>query len=78
MHVLCCHITTLYAHFRIDKRGNSVLISIAVVNLVVLYPGTKLYYVWRNRQRARIWDAMTPEVSSMQHWPLCYCFFGCS
>lgn len=41
------------------------LIAIASVNLIVLYPGTKAYYVWRNRQRAKIWDAMTPEVSTI-------------
>ncbi|KAI0305175.1 allantoate permease [Multifurca ochricompacta] len=43
------------------RRGNRVLISVAAFNLVVLYPGTKAYYIWRNRQRAKIWDAMTPE-----------------
>ncbi|KAI0337443.1 allantoate permease [Trametopsis cervina] len=43
------------------RRGNRVLISIAVFNLVVLYPGTKMYYIWRNKQRERVWSAMTPE-----------------
>ncbi|KAF9239301.1 allantoate permease [Melanogaster broomeanus] len=43
------------------ERGNRILIIICCVNLVVLYPGTKAYYVWRNRQRAKIWDAMTPQ-----------------
>ncbi|KAG9311728.1 major facilitator superfamily domain-containing protein [Chiua virens] len=43
------------------ERGNKILISICVVNVVLLYPATKAYYTWRNRQRARIWDAMTPE-----------------
>ncbi|KAJ8456823.1 hypothetical protein ONZ45_g18564 [Pleurotus djamor] len=43
------------------RRGNTVLISICVFNMVVLYPATKAYYKWRNRQRARIWDAMTSE-----------------
>ena len=46
-----------------DERGNRILIIICSINLLVLYPGTKLYYVWRNRQRAKIWDAMTPGVS---------------
>ncbi|EMD33330.1 hypothetical protein CERSUDRAFT_160226 [Gelatoporia subvermispora B] len=43
------------------RRGNRVLIAISCVNLAVLYPGTKLYYVWRNKQRDRVWNAMTPE-----------------
>ncbi|KAH7919191.1 allantoate permease [Leucogyrophana mollusca] len=43
------------------ERGNRILIIICCINLFVLYPGTKTYYVWRNRQRAKIWDAMTPE-----------------
>ncbi|KAH7882337.1 allantoate permease [Phlebopus sp. FC_14] len=46
------------------ERGNKILIIICCFNLVVLYPGTKAYYVWRNRQRAKIWDAMTPEERS--------------
>lgn len=45
-----------------DERGNRILIIICLVNLLILYPGTKAYYIWRNRQRARIWDAMTPEA----------------
>ena len=43
------------------RRGNRVLISIACVNLCILYPGAKLYYIWRNKQRDKIWNAMTPE-----------------
>ncbi|PSR70856.1 hypothetical protein PHLCEN_2v13297 [Hermanssonia centrifuga] len=43
------------------RRGNRVLIIISCVNLVILYPSTKLYYIWRNKQRDRIWNAMTPE-----------------
>ncbi|KAJ3555922.1 hypothetical protein NM688_g2306 [Phlebia brevispora] len=43
------------------RRGNRILIIISCVNLLILYPGTKLYYVWRNKQRDRIWNAMTPE-----------------
>ncbi|KIJ61406.1 hypothetical protein HYDPIDRAFT_96568 [Hydnomerulius pinastri MD-312] len=43
------------------ERGNKILIIICCVNLIVLYPGTKAYYVWRNRQRAKIWDTMTAE-----------------
>ncbi|KAF7980305.1 hypothetical protein HWV62_39093 [Athelia sp. TMB] len=42
-------------------RGNRNLIIICCVNLLVLYPGTKAYYAWRNRQRGRIWDGMTDQ-----------------
>ncbi|KAF8434495.1 allantoate permease [Boletus edulis BED1] len=43
------------------RHGNSILIIICSINVLLLYPATKVYYIWRNRQRARIWDAMTPE-----------------
>lgn len=41
------------------QRGNKILIIICSVNICVLYPATKAYYIWRNRQRAKVWDAMT-------------------
>ncbi|KAG2112311.1 allantoate permease [Suillus discolor] len=43
------------------QRGNRTLIIICCVNICILYPATKAYYIWRNRQRAKIWDAMTTE-----------------
>ncbi|KAG1812652.1 allantoate permease [Suillus variegatus] len=43
------------------QRGNRTLIIICCVNIFILYPATKVYYIWRNRQRAKIWDAMTTE-----------------
>lgn len=43
------------------RRGNDFLIGICVFNIVVLYPATKAYYIWRNRQKSKIWDAMTSE-----------------
>ena len=46
-----------------DERGNKILIIICFVNVLLIYPGTKAYYMWRNRQRAKIWDAMTSEAS---------------
>ncbi|PPQ82595.1 hypothetical protein CVT25_007109 [Psilocybe cyanescens] len=46
------------------RRGNSYLIGICVFNICILYPGTKLYYKWRNNTRAKIWDAMTSEQKS--------------
>lgn len=42
------------------KRGNRVLLSICVTNLV-LYALTKLYYVKRNQYRDRKWNAMTED-----------------
>ncbi|GLB39067.1 putative transporter [Lyophyllum shimeji] len=46
------------------RRGNAVLIAITCFNIFIMYPGIKIYYVWRNKQRAKIWDAMTPEEKS--------------
>ncbi|KDR68420.1 hypothetical protein GALMADRAFT_78570 [Galerina marginata CBS 339.88] len=46
------------------RRGNSYLIGICAFNVLILYPGTKLYYRWRNQQKAKIWDAMTNEQKS--------------
>ncbi|KZT28043.1 allantoate permease [Neolentinus lepideus HHB14362 ss-1] len=43
------------------KRGNRTLIIICAINLGLLYPGTKLYYLWRNKTRDRIWNKMTSE-----------------
>ncbi|CCF38113.1 phthalate transporter, partial [Colletotrichum higginsianum] len=42
------------------RRGNRVLVGIASLNIVV-YACAKFYYVWRNKQRDQIWDAMSPE-----------------
>ncbi|KAK7059666.1 allantoate permease [Favolaschia claudopus] len=48
------------------RRGNRVLIAINSLNLLVVYPATKMYYIWRNKQRDRIWNAMTDE--ERQHY----------
>jgi len=45
------------------RRGNSVLIAITLFN-IVLYGGTKYYYVRRNKQRDQIWNAMTDQQKS--------------
>lgn len=42
------------------RRGNRALVGVASLN-VVIYAAAKVYYVWRNRRRDRIWDAMSPE-----------------
>lgn len=43
-----------------DRRGNRVLVGICVLN-IFLYLFAKVYYVWRNKQRDRIWNSMTVE-----------------
>ncbi|TFK28560.1 allantoate permease [Coprinopsis marcescibilis] len=43
------------------RRGNNWLIGICAFNCIVLYPSVKAYYIWRNKKRALIWDAMTSE-----------------
>ncbi len=42
------------------KRGNSVLFAINLFG-IALFLGTKFYYVWRNKKRERVWNAMTEE-----------------
>ncbi|RDB30327.1 hypothetical protein Hypma_007245 [Hypsizygus marmoreus] len=43
------------------KRGNTILIAICSFNMAIMYPGIKIYYLWRNKQRSKIWDAMTSK-----------------
>jgi hypothetical protein len=42
------------------RRGNKVLITCAVMN-IVLYALAKWYYVWKNNKRTKIWDSWTEE-----------------
>lgn len=42
------------------RRGNTVLFFISILSLFVLI-STKLYYLWRNASRERVWSAMTTE-----------------
>ncbi|EFX04279.1 major facilitator superfamily transporter [Grosmannia clavigera kw1407] len=42
------------------KRGDKNLVAITCMN-IVLYLLAKTYYVWRNRQRAARWNAMSEE-----------------
>jgi hypothetical protein len=42
------------------KRGNRVLLFLIVLN-IFLYLGTKVYYVRRNAQRDKKWDAMSKD-----------------
>ncbi|KAF8520957.1 allantoate permease [Hysterangium stoloniferum] len=45
-------------------RGNRNLIIICAVNIFVLFPGTRFYYMWRNAQREKKWSAMSEEEKS--------------
>ncbi|KAJ2981781.1 hypothetical protein NUW58_g6601 [Xylaria curta] len=42
------------------RRGNSVLFAINIL-AIVTFLLTKVYYLWRNKQRERDWNAMTEE-----------------
>ena len=42
------------------RRGNSTLLIINVTSILV-FLFTKAYYVWRNKQKERIWNALTEE-----------------
>lgn len=44
------------------RRGNSALLAVNILALV-LFLCTKVYYIRRNRQRSRVWDGMSHEVS---------------
>ncbi|KAF8493574.1 allantoate permease [Gautieria morchelliformis] len=43
------------------QRGNRALIIVCCVNLLILYPGTRMYYKWRNSLRDARWNAMSPQ-----------------
>lgn len=45
------------------RQGNKVLIGICVFD-IFLFIGVKRYYMWRNKTRAAIWDAMTTDQKS--------------
>ena len=47
--------------FNVVSESPNTSRSNAQCSQVLLYPGTWLYYRWRNRSRAAIWDAMTEE-----------------
>lgn len=42
------------------RRGNSTLLIINLVSILVFLL-TKLYYIYRNRQKERDWNALTEE-----------------
>ncbi|QKX61336.1 uncharacterized protein TRUGW13939_08484 [Talaromyces rugulosus] len=42
-------------------KANKGLLVICVWMCLIQYPGTYFYYRWRNRSKAKKWDAMSPE-----------------
>ncbi len=42
------------------RRGNTVLVIINIM-VIAVFVLTKVYYVWRNKQRERVWNAMTHD-----------------
>lgn len=57
----CC---SKRADYTPDRNGNKTLIILACLNLGVFYPGTKLYYIWRNKQKRAKWEALSHQVSA--------------
>jgi hypothetical protein len=43
-----------------SHKGNKILIGIVSINIFIYFL-TKLYFIYRNKSRAAIWDAMTLE-----------------
>lgn len=42
------------------SRGNKVCLGLACLN-ILLYIGTKAYYVWRNKQKEKAWASLTKD-----------------
>lgn len=42
------------------RRGNRVLLGVNVFSIFLIV-ATKAYYMWRNKQRARKWNALTED-----------------
>ncbi|POY75222.1 hypothetical protein BMF94_1854 [Rhodotorula taiwanensis] len=41
------------------RKGNAILLGITAFNLLLMYPGVGAYYKFRNRQKAKQWNALT-------------------
>lgn len=46
----------------LDRRGNKQLTAICASNIII-YLIAKGYYIWRNKQRDRAWNALSKDVS---------------
>jgi hypothetical protein len=47
----------------IYRRGNGILMGINIL-AIIGFPLAKMYYMWRNKQRDRVWNALTEEERS--------------
>jgi hypothetical protein len=44
--------------------ANKALLGLVVFNMVIVYPGTWLFYTTINKKRDKVWDQMTTEQKS--------------
>jgi len=49
----------------LDRRGNKVCTILCIMNFAY-YLGAKAYYVWVNKRRDKIWNALSQEVITSQ------------
>lgn len=49
------------------RRGNKILLGICCFNILLFY-GVKAFYIWRNKKRDQVWNAMTKE--EQEHYSL--------
>lgn len=49
------------------RRGNKILLGICSFNVVLFYL-VKAFYIWRNKKRDRVWNAMSKE--EQEHYSL--------
>jgi len=58
------HICYSFAYQDYDKpyyrNGNTKLLAVNVLS-IALFLATKVYYIWRNKQKDQIWNSMTEE-----------------
>jgi hypothetical protein len=45
----------------LDRRGNKVCTILCIVNFA-FYLGAKVYYIWANNQRNKIWNTLSQDV----------------
>ncbi len=64
MSVQASSIGSAYIYREDDKplyrRGNSTLLAVNLLSICI-FLSTRLYYVWRNKQKMAAWNALTEE-----------------
>jgi hypothetical protein len=48
----------------LDRRGNKVCTILCILNFA-FYLGAKAYYIWANKERKKIWNSLSQEVSHL-------------